>query len=361
MTRSRVTPFGELLLLRLRESRWSSGFERRLERIQPGGIVLDSEALRSPGQTAELLGNIARTLRKPPLLALAEEGGSVDPLRVFLPRLPAPRAVARKGPFAARRQGELIGAALRVLGFNLNFAPRLDLSNPHLRAALDTQTFGAGPQVVTACGRAFIEGLRRQKIFACAKHFPGQGATLTGKDNLPRVEKPMAQLWREELVPFRELLPVLPFVMLSNAVYKAYDFETSTPAAMSENIAKGLLRVKLGYRGVVVTNFLDRLEETLTHRKGTGSAGLTFEAFRFSLNAGCELHCVGWGEEALLQEMQKSLENGTLAEDRLKVAMENLRAVKMGLKRPSGDFPAREFDRLAREFEEFSKEISSGD
>ena len=363
MSVSRARALGQLLIVGLHDGRWSRSLERMLRALQPSGVLLFPASLRAPGQTAELLHKIARTLSDPPFLAIAEEGGSVDPLQAFFPPLPAPRVLARRGPAAVRRSGELIGAALKLLGLNLDFAPRLDLSNPHLDPALDTQTLGPDAKHVAECGKAFIEGLRTHRILACGKHFPGRGIPEYDKKVLPVVGKTMAELWREDLLPFRELLPALRLVKLSNASYKAYDFDVWEPAATSSKVAHDLLRVKLGYRRLAVADLFELLEELCHHAQPERGADMNLIAFTLSTTAGCDLQIVKWGEgfaESVSRVMGKELEAGSLSQRRVAEALGRIRAAKKGLKRPTGKISARSFDLLGREFEEFCQWVRSG-
>jgi len=340
MSVSDASALGQLLILGLRDDRWSSSLERTLRAVQPDGVLFSPGRFRTPGQTAELLGKTARELSVTPFLALTEEGGSVNPLKAFLPPLPAPRVLACRGPAAVQRSGELIGNALRLLGFNLNFAPRLDLSNPDVEPALDPQTFGTDPKHVATCGKAFIEGLRTHKILACAKHFPGHSVPEYNENGLPLVGKPMAELWREDLLPFRELLPHLPMILMSNAAYKAYDFDHPRPASLSRQVITGLLRVKLAYRGLTLAYDL-----VATAARG----GLDFgEAVIATANAGCDL---------MLVDQEESIETGRRS---LEESISRIRAGQKGLRRPSGKLSARGFDRLAREFEVFNEQVKAG-
>ena len=364
MSVSRASALGQLLIVGLHDDRWSRRLERMLRVLQPSGILLFPGSLRTPGQTAELLHKIARTLSNPPFLAIAEEGGSVDPLQAFFPPLPAPCVLARRGPAAVRRSGELIGAALKLLGLNLNFAPRLDLSNPHLEPARDAQTFGPDAKHVAECGKAFIEGLRQHQVLACGKHFPGRGMPENDEPGFPVVGKTMAELWREDLLPFRELLPGLPLLKLSNVSYKAYDFDVPQPAAMSAKVVNDLLRVKLGYRGVAVADTLELLFEMSPKRLRRQGATLNLSVVLNSFRTGCDLQVVSWGPEvaeAVFPAMQRELEAGSLTQERVEEALRRIRTVKNGLRRPSGKLPARSFKALAREFEEFGKLIRRGD
>jgi beta-glucosidase-like glycosyl hydrolase len=363
MKSPRASSLGQLLLIGVRDYRWSRDLERTLRTYQPSGVVLSPESLRSPGQTADLLGKIARTLREPPFFAVAEEGGTVSPLKAFLPPLPAPRVLARRGPAAVKRLGELIGGALRLLSFNMNFAPRLDLSNPHVKPALDTQTFGSDPKQVAQCGKAFIEGLRKHGILACGKHFPGRGVPQYDENGMPIVGKTMAELWREDLLPFRELLPHLRLLKLSIVSYKAYDFDIAQPAAMSANIIGGLLRVKLGYQNALIADPFQLHEDMPRQPTAQDHIGLELQVLLSSIKAGCDLQIARWGDVTagvILKEMQRAFECGSLPRERVEEALRRIRTVKRGLKRPGGKLSTRSFDRLTREFEEFSKRIRSG-
>jgi beta-N-acetylhexosaminidase len=173
----------------------------------------------------------------------------------------------------------------------------------------------------------------------------------------------MAELWREDLLPFRELLQRLPLVKMSNVSYKAYDFDSPKPAATSSKVVHDLLRVKLGYRGVAVADLFELLEEWSPHLAGQEAAAVDFEAFILSFRAGCDLQIVKRGDKAsglVLNEMQKAVENGSLSQERVEEALQRVRAAKKGLKRPGGKLSARSFDRLAREFEKLNQLVGTG-
>ncbi len=174
---------GQLLFLKLDELRWGSTLEHTLRRLHPGGVLVDAPLPNAAEKLREFLSKLAGSIPTVPFLALGEEGGLMDPLQAFLPPLPSPRAVAAKGLAAVRRLGELVGSALKLLGFNTDFAPLLDLASPNLipgrgapwRAPTETRAFSTNPQQTTEFGGAFLTGLERHELLACGKHFPGYG------------------------------------------------------------------------------------------------------------------------------------------------------------------------------------------
>ncbi|HET7841601.1 MAG TPA: glycoside hydrolase family 3 N-terminal domain-containing protein, partial [Terriglobia bacterium] len=203
-----------LLILEVNDLRWSRGLEKLLHEWQPAGVLLGERHLRDPDATAELLGKIGRATNDPPMLAIRESGGRFSALRNFHLRVPSPRAVGRQGASASRKLGDLIGAALKLIGFNTTFGPSLDLSAPYSDLLLDDRLFSSYPEVVALCGRAFIHGLRRRGIAAAPGHFPGISDTTTDPATKHCVaDKSMAEMWREDLIPFRKLAGELPLVV----------------------------------------------------------------------------------------------------------------------------------------------------
>ncbi len=348
----RTDLLGQLLAVRLDGDLGKTSVERMVRAFHPGGILLSSQNLRSPQSTAELLSKIARALDIPPFLAIEEEGGAIDPLREFFPPLPSPRAAAEKGAAAVARLGELAGLGCQFLGFNTNLAPLLDLVSPDPEPVLGTRTFSSDAHVVARCGKAFIHGLWRHKILACGKHFPGLGSVrVDGLSDPPIIGKPMAALWSEDLIPYRELLTQLPLVMISRVSYKAYDFDVPRCAMLSANVAEGLLRVKLGYRGVAVAGDL----ETEARRQGLDLS----EAAVQSVNAGCDLLLLRSEEsiEGIFVGLKNGVESGKLSTRRLEQALKRIRMAKRDLAQPSGKVSKNVFDRLTRKFENFAKEF----
>jgi beta-N-acetylhexosaminidase len=342
-----TSPAGELLMLRLVAPCWSSSLERQLQELEPGGILLAGPLPHSPDTLYELLGGISRSLPAPPILALEAEGGA-DPLNVLLPRLPSPRAAAEKGVASVGRLGELIGEALNLLGLNTCFAPILDLTSPFTEKTLCGNTFGGDPHGVAQCGAAFVQGLSRHKILACGRHFPGLASVPpVGDKELPISGRSMADLWRSDLVPYRELLSQLPLVLMSTAAYKAYDPDYPCSAALSAGVVGGLLRAKLGYRGVVVAPHLE--SQPIRGALDFGRAAIQ------SLSAGCDILLVEKDEswQAMRRRIDEDLASGELSRERLEQSVGRIRALKKGWSPPKGPFSSKAWGRLARSFEEF--------
>jgi beta-N-acetylhexosaminidase len=341
----RQNPAGELLMLRLVAPRWGTSLEQQLRRLAPGGILLAGPLPHSPETLYELLRGISQSLPAPPILALKAEAGEADPLGALLPSLPSRRALANKGPRCARQAGELIGEALQLLGFNTYFALTLDLASEFAEEALGS----ADPRVVAECGASFVEGLSRHKILACAKHFPGLASVPTAAHSELSISgRSMAELWRSDLVPYRALLPRLPLVLMSVATYKAYDFDYPRSAALSSQVVGGLLRAKLGYRGVVIAPQLE--SQPVRGILDVGRAAVQ------SLNAGCDMLLVEKDEswQAMRRGIEEAFASDEFPRERLEQCEARIRAAKKGWAPPKGPFSKKAWERLARRYEEFN-------
>jgi len=349
----RENGLGQLLLLKLNELRWDSSLERLLRRLRPGGVLIDAPLTEGAGTVAEFLFKVVGAVAALPFLALREEGGAVDPLRAFLPPLPSPRAAADNGLAAVRRLGKLFGAALETLGFNTDLAPLLDLASPATGGSSQMRAFSADPQQVAKCGEAFLEGLEHHEVRACGKHFPGHGsARAASVTELPLVSKSMAELWREDLVPYRALLPRLPLVLISSAAYKAYDFDLPQSAGLSPKVVEGLLRIKLGYHGVAIAYGF--VTEAV---RGTLSSE---EAAVQALRAGCDMLLVEEAEAAdqVHGALSAARESGKLHSARVEQALKRIQLAKQGLKLPRGPRPKRSLDRIVNEFIDFTRDFT---
>jgi beta-N-acetylhexosaminidase len=344
---------GQLLILKVNGLRWDSSLEHIFRRLRPGGVVIDGPLTGGPEGVCEFLSKLARAAPAVSFLAIEEEGGAMDPLRAFLPPLPSPRAAAEKGLAAVTRLGELVGAALQLLGFNTDLAPGLDLASRSSEKTSETRAFSPDPQQVAKCGAAFLRGLERHNLLACGRHFPGLGtAQYSSPTEPPLVSKSMAELWREDLVPYRALLLQLPLVLVSTAAYKAYDFDLLQSAGLSPRVVEGLLRVKLGYKGVAIACGL----ETEAVR-GTLDLG---EAAVHGLRAGCDMLLLEKAEAAEVahEALSTARESGKLPSPRIEQALKRIQLAKKGLKPPSGRLSRRSLDRVVREFTEFSSNFT---
>ena len=229
-----------------------------LRRLQPAGVILFARNIKSPEQTWRLLQDCRKCVSTPLFTCVDLEGGSVDRFRDALGSAPSAADVfATRDRKLFRKHGQVIGENCRLMGFNVDFAPVLDLAFEASRGVMGSRAVSANPREVVTYVREFLAGLGATKVLGCGKHFPGLGeGNLDSHHELPVIEKSMKRLWAEDLVPYRTLRRQLPLVMVSHAAYPMVT-KTKIPASISKTWITDVLRKKIGYGNPIVSDDLE--------------------------------------------------------------------------------------------------------
>ena len=221
----------------------------------------------------------------PALIAIDQEGGLVQ--RVRAPATRWPPMMAHDGLAApldtetAEQVGRAVGDELRALGLDIDFAPILDVHTNPANPIIGDRAFGHDATTVTRRALAFARGLDAAGILACGKHFPGHGDTDTDSHlALPRIDHAWPRLESVELAPFKAAAAAhLPMIMTAHVVFAALD--ATRPATLSGQVITGLLRERLGYRGVIVSDDLDM--KAIAAHMGVDDAAVA------AIRAGCDV------------------------------------------------------------------------
>lgn len=229
-----------------------------LKRLQPAGVILFARNIQNGEQTQQLLRECQKCVSTPLFTCVDLEGGTVDRFRNALGATPSAADVFASGDQELfRKHGELIGRNCRALGFNVDFAPVLDLAFEASRNVMSSRTVSVNPKETVTYAREFLAGLKSAKVLGCGKHFPGLGeGKLDSHDDLPVIEKPLKNLWAEDLVPYRTLRQQLPFVMISHAAYPQVTRDRR-PASLSKVWITDILRRRIGYRNLIASDDLE--------------------------------------------------------------------------------------------------------
>jgi beta-N-acetylhexosaminidase len=216
----------------------------------------------------------------PAFIAIDHEGGRVDRLKQIFGPMPSLPELAASGTAQLRAGARIVAAELEATGFNVNFAPVVDLRKPGSIVA--ERTLSPDAVEVTRLAGAFIEELSKRGIIACTKHFPGLGGAVTDPHfALPRINANKRQLQQEDAAPFVKLFSASHMIMCSHAHYPGLGDERALPASLSPRIIEGFLRKKLGFQRVVITDDLTMGAIT--------SFGLTAEVFLRASEAGNDI------------------------------------------------------------------------
>jgi beta-N-acetylhexosaminidase len=276
---------GQLLVFGFDGLAVTPALQSALQRLQPGGVILFARNIESPVQTHSLLAEVQHFADERLFLCVDMEGGAVDRLKNVLAPAPSVAAVAASGRRALYREhGRLIGDAVRALGFNVDFAPVADLGAAASRSVMGSRTAGETPASVASYVRGFLLGLKDSSILGCGKHFPGLGeANLDSHLAMPVVGKPWRKLWQEDLAPYRTLHRRMDFVMVAHCAYPEVTGDR-TPASLSRQWISEILRRRIGYKGLVVSDDLEM--------GGVLASATVGEAAVATIRAGSDLYLV---------------------------------------------------------------------
>jgi beta-N-acetylhexosaminidase len=222
---------------------------------RPGGVLLFRRNLETAEQLAGLVAQLRRVVPEA-VLAIDAEGGRVDRLEPLLGPSPAGSLLARHPPPEALRAGRWIGLALRLFDVDLDLAPVVDLDRGETGNALDGRYLGAREPAVTRRARAFLRGLHGAGVGGCLKHFPGLGAATEDTHHRTSVVRLSEAALALDLKPYAALLPIAGAAMAAHAVYPALDVE-ERPASLSPPVIGGLLRGRLGFDGLLLSDDLE--------------------------------------------------------------------------------------------------------
>jgi len=236
-----------------------------LSDISPGGVCLFARNIKEAKQTSDLLDALSESLPLKPFLSLDQEGGLVDRLRRVLTPMPAANKI--KTAEQARRLGNIIGEAISLLGFNMNFAPVVDVvdnSRSNFQNGLQSRAFGDSKEQVVEFASAFLDGLESFGIIGCLKHFPGLAASAgDSHEELPIVSISDEELTATDLFPYRKLLTRNVCVMTAHASYPNSRLQEADvngkllPSSLNRSVVSNLLRNELNFSGVAVTDDLE--------------------------------------------------------------------------------------------------------
>ena len=328
-----------------------------LRLLQPAGVILFRRNIADPAQTHALLSSSAQLLDTNPFRCVDVEGGTVDRLRDAIAPMPSAAAVAATGRRRdARTHGELIASEARAVGFNVVLAPVLDLALPASRAVMTTRVVAADAETVISYAREFLKGLATKSVLGCGKHFPGLGGgTLDSHTATPHIERDWTELWREDLAPYRILQRDLPMVMVNHATYARVPQAGSQPASLSPFWIDGVLRKKIAFRGLVISDDME-MGGVMSHAEIETACVAAIAAGTDLLEICHQPDLVLRGYEAVLREAERS----SAFRKRVALAAARVTAAKRNHLRKDTLGPAPTaalVSRLKRSIERFTEDV----
>ncbi|WP_462159560.1 glycoside hydrolase family 3 protein [Pseudoalteromonas sp. GB56] len=245
-----------------------------------GGVILFAENIQSAPQVVTLnqqLQDAARrsSLGAPLFISVDQEGGRVariprDIGTAMTGNMSIGATYQQHGTHYATAAAQVLAKELNVLGFNVNYAPTVDVNMNPENPVINVRSFGEDPSLVAELGGAQVAAMQKNQIIAALKHFPGHGDTsVDSHTGLPKVEHDKSQVMSQDIAPFKAIIDAghapgmimtahIQYPALDNSTFVSKDGKTMVkPATMSRAIMTDLLRDEVGYDGVTITDALD--------------------------------------------------------------------------------------------------------
>lgn len=291
-----------------------------------GGIILFARNVESPEQVADVARQAQELAQELPLwVSVDQEGGRVARLKAPFTVWPPMATLGRSGDARlVERFGRALAAELKAVGISMDYTPVLDILTNRDNPVIGDRALADKAEDVARLGTVLIRTLQAEGIAACGKHFPGHGDTSVDSHfELPLIEHPPDRIERVELVPFKAAIEAdVAAIMTAHILIPALDPER--PATLSPAIVTGILRERLGYRGLVLSDDLEM--KAIANRYGISEATVA------AVGAGCDAVLMCGAEQdkqvAALEAVIHAVEAGTLPLKRVEDALARHRRVK---------------------------------
>ncbi len=335
---------GQLMMVGFGGLEVDENIEALVKGRQVGGVCMFKRNIQSIEQIARLNDQVRALLQGtiPPFIAVDQEGGNVVRIAQGAIVLPGNMALgATRSPELAYQAGRAQGEDLKLLGFNMNLAPVLDVNLNPRNPVIGIRSFGDRVDLVSRFGADFVRGQQDANIATVAKHFPGHGTTDADSHKALPVMKESQREVLEQMAPFEAAIEQgLDGLMTAHVAIPNLTGD-DVPATLSKKILTGLLREKVGFDGLVLTDELEM--EAIAERYGVGRAAV------MAVLAGADMVLIPWRPEKKAEVHQALLQaarSGELSPKRLDEAVRRILEVKV--RRGLFDEPPPLEERLAR-------------
>lgn len=318
---------GQLFIVAFQGKVVNNEIKDLIEKYKVSGVILFSGNISDKENTKYLIKDLKAINEKnkyPLFISVDEEGGRVTRMPNDIEKTPASSVVGKRNDVDfAREVGNTIGKNLKFLGYNMNFAPVLDIFSNPKNTVIGDRAFGSDIDIVIKMSNSEIRGLKENNIIVVPKHFPGHGDTeVDSHVGLPIVNKSLDELKAFEFKPFESAINNgIEAIMVSHIILSKIDKEN--PATLSKDVIN-ILKNDLNFDGVIVS-------DDMTMGAITSNYNLP-DAVTKSINAGVDLVLVCNGIENQansINKVKESISNGAIKEERLNDAVRKILRLKL--------------------------------
>ena len=304
---------GQLIIAGFDGYEYDEHLRTLIEDYKVGNIILFTRNIKDIHQLSALNRKIYNEILKntgnSPLISIDQEGGMVTRIMDGATFCPGNMTLtATNNSDNAYIIGKIMGDELTHLGINMNLAPSLDVNNNPDNPVIGVRSYSDNPKVVSEYGNKFIKGLQEKGVIATAKHFPGHGDTNVDSHlGLPMINHTLEELEKVELVPFRSAIENgVDAIMSAHIVFSEID-KSGLPGTLSKTILTDLLRNKLNFKGLIVSDCMQMkaIDDQYTTERGTV----------MGIKAGLDIACISHSldkQVGALKALEEAVETGEI-------------------------------------------------
>jgi beta-glucosidase-like glycosyl hydrolase len=347
---------GQMIVAGVNGTKVDEPTKNLVQRHKVGGFIFFSDHLKEPKQTVQFLNQLKEANAENPLpllLSVDQEGGNVTRLPGGLKNFPTNQEIGDlNDPDVSYEVGTLLGKELKEFGFNVDFAPVLDVNSNPDNPIIGDRSFSPDPDIVSELGIQTMKGMRSQGIISTIKHFPGHGDTSVDSHlALPVVNKSLQELESLELIPFKRAINNgANLIMVAHILLPEID--DTYPSSLSKGVITDLLRNKLNYQGAVITD--DLTMKAITNHYGIGQAAVQ------SVKAGSDLILIAHDDQkavTAIEALKLAVKNGEISEERIDESVRRIIHLKQAYNLKDNETGKVNLAELNQEIESLNKKI----
>jgi beta-N-acetylhexosaminidase len=324
---------GQMLMVGVNGTTPGNDAEEMIRNLHAGGFIFYGSNIKTANQTVDFINQLKAMNQSaknplPLFISVDEEGGMVDRMPSPILKMPSSFTIGKKDDIDfSTHVGEILGQAVRALGFNMDYAPVLDVVKNPATSAIADRSFGTDAHLVSRLGIATMRGIRSQQVIPVIKHFPGYGSvSVDAHQDLPTVEYGRSQLEKKDWLPYEEAIRNNADVIMVTHVLVT-GLEMKNPASMSTTIMTSILRDHLGFKGVIMTD--DMTMGAITKCYDIQSAVVK------SVEAGSDVVMVSFHKDEqtnAFHALKQAVLNGALSEQRIDDSVYRIKELKQRYK-----------------------------
>lgn len=320
---------GQMVIVGVDGVQLHSKDESMIRHQHAGGVILFSNNIQNASQTVQMI-NYMKSANEdadnplPMFFGVDQEGGSVSRMPETVVSLPSNKKVGKKDdPALSHRLGQLLGKELKTFGFNMDFAPVMDVNSRSGQSVIGDRSFGSDKKLVSKLGIQTMKGIESQSVLSVIKHFPGYGGASTdAHSGLPKVNDNTAELAHKDWVPFQKAIDHGgDAIMVTHMLLPKIDAQY--PASMSHKIITGKLRKKLQFHGLVITD--DMTMDAVADHYGVAKAAVQ------SVKAGADIVLVAFHYDEqvrVFHELKRAVKRGEISKKRINQSVRRIIELK---------------------------------